>query len=62
MTKFDKAQIKEERKRKKACERIRAILDFFTFSYQPKQPPDLLYKNAVLKSWAIFTGKHLCWS
>ena len=26
-----------------------------------KQPPELFYKKAVLKSFAIFTGKHLCW-
>ena len=27
-----------------------------------KQPPETFYKNAVLKNFAIFTGKHLCWS
>ena len=27
-----------------------------------KQPPEVLYKKAVLKSFAIFTGKkHRCW-
>ena len=26
-----------------------------------KQPPDVFYKKAVLKSFAIFTGNHLCW-
>ena len=27
-----------------------------------KQQPKVLYKKAVLKNFAIFTGKHLCWS
>ena len=27
-----------------------------------KQPPDVFYKKVVLKNFAIFTGKHLCWS
>ena len=27
-----------------------------------KQPPDVFYKKAVLKSFAIFPVKHLCWS
>ena len=27
-----------------------------------KQPPDVFYKKAVLKYFAIFTGKHLRWS
>ena len=27
-----------------------------------KQPPKVLYENAVLRNFAIFTGKHLCWS
>ena len=27
-----------------------------------KQPPEVLYKKAVLKYFAIFAGKHLCWS
>ena len=25
-----------------------------------KQPPEVFYKNAVLKYFAIFTGKNLC--
>ena len=25
-------------------------------------PPELFYKKAVLKHFAIFTEKHLCWS
>ena len=25
------------------------------------QPPEVFYKIAVLKSFAIFTGRHLCW-
>ena len=31
-----------------------------TLSNWKKQPPEVSYKNAVLKSFAIFTGKHLC--
>ena len=27
-----------------------------------KQPPEVFYKKTVLKNFAIFTGKHLCWS
>ena len=25
-------------------------------------PPELFYKKAILKNFAIFTKKHLCWS
>ena len=34
----------------------------FTWDYNPfqKQPPKVFYKKAVLKSFAIFTGKYLC--
>ena len=27
-----------------------------------KKPPEVFYKKDVLKSFAIFSGKHLCWS
>ena len=27
-----------------------------------RQTPEVLYKKAVLKNFAIFTGKNLCWS
>ena len=27
-----------------------------------KQPPEVFYKKVILKSFAIFTGKHPCWS
>ena len=27
-----------------------------------KQPPEIFCKKAFLKNFAIFTGKHLCWS
>ena len=27
-----------------------------------KQPPEMFYKEAVVKNFAIFAGKHLCWS
>ena len=26
-----------------------------------KQPPKGFYKKSVLKNFAIFTGKHMCW-
>ena len=26
-----------------------------------KQPPEVFYEKSVLKKFAIFTGKHLCW-
>ena len=29
---------------------------------EKKQPPGMFYKKAVLKNFAIFTKKHLCWS
>ena len=28
---------------------------------EKKQPPEEFYKKGVLKNFAIFTGKHLCW-
>ena len=28
----------------------------------PKQPPGVFYKKGLLKSFAKFTGEHLCWS
>ena len=27
-----------------------------------KEPPEVIYKKAVLKNSTIFTGRHLCWS
>ena len=27
-----------------------------------RQPPEVFFKKAVLKNFAILTGKHLCWS
>ena len=27
-----------------------------------KQPPEMFYKKVVLKNFAIFAGKHLCWN
>ena len=27
-----------------------------------KQPPEVFYKKALLKNFAIFTGNHQCWS
>ena len=32
-----------------------------TFKIMQKQPPVKFCKKAVLKNFAIFTGKHLCW-
>ena len=26
-----------------------------------KQPAEVFYKTAILKSFVIFTGKHFCW-
>ena len=36
----------------------------FKWDYNPfqKKPPKVFYKKAVLKNFAIFTGKRLCWS
>ena len=31
-------------------------------TYIKKQPAEVFCKKAVLKSFANFTGKHLCWS
>ena len=33
-----------------------------TFLKMQKQPPEVFYKRAVLKNFAIFKGKHTCWS
>ena len=33
-----------------------------TFIKMQKQPPEVYYEKAVLKNFAIFTGKRLCWS
>ena len=33
-----------------------------TFLKMQKQPPEVFYKRAILKNFAIFTGKHTCWS
>ena len=27
-----------------------------------KQPPEVFFKKALLKNFAIFPGKHLCWN
>ena len=35
---------------------------FNSFWKMQKQPPEKFCKNAVLKNFAIFTGKHLRWS
>ena len=32
-----------------------------TFKKSQKQPPEKFCKKAILKNFAIFTGKHLCW-
>ena len=28
--------------------------------FNANQPPEVLYKKAALKNFALFTGKHLC--
>ena len=33
-----------------------------TVAYPKKQPPEVFCKKCALKSFANFTGKHLCWS
>ena len=35
---------------------------FIFLWWNQKQPPEVFYKKAVLKNFAIFTRKHLCWS
>ena len=30
--------------------------------YVHKQPPEVFFKKDVLKNFANFTGRHLCWS
>ena len=39
-----------------------AIFQVPFFIIFQKQPPEVVYKKAVHKYFAIFTGKHLCWS
>ena len=34
----------------------------FGFNQTQKQAPEVFYRKAVLKQFAIFTGRHLCWS
>ena len=36
--------------------------DVMCVQYVQKQPPQLFFKKGVLKNFANFTGKHLCWS
>ena len=35
---------------------------FMFLWWNQKQPSEMFYKKAVLRNFAIFTGKHLCWS
>ena len=35
---------------------------FTSFLKQEKVPPEVFCKKGALKNFAIFTGKHLCWS
>ena len=30
------------------------------YQTEKKQPPEVFYKNAICKNFAIFMGKHLC--
>ena len=32
------------------------------FKIMQKQPPDKFFEKAILKNFAIITGKRLCWS
>ena len=34
----------------------------YTPGVSPKHSPEVLYKKSILRNFAIFTGKHLCWS
>ena len=36
--------------------------DVMCVQYVQKQPPEVFFKKGVLKNFANFTGKHLCWS
>ena len=36
--------------------------DVMCVQYVQKQPPEVFFKKGVLKNFASFTGKHLCWS
>ena len=39
-----------------------SIENRWSFQNIHKQPPKVFYKKSVLKNFAIFTGKHLCWN
>ena len=34
----------------------------FLQSLEAKQPREVFYKKAIIRNFAIFTGKNLCWS
>ena len=36
--------------------------EWINFLKQQRQPPEVIRKKGVLKIFAIFTRKHLCWS
>ena len=35
---------------------------FIFLLWNQKQPPEVFYQKVVLKNFATFTGKHLCWN
>ena len=42
-----------------------ALINIYLVQYKvfdQEQPPEVFYKKAALKSFAIFTGKPQCWS
>ena len=41
---------------------IEVVAVSFGVNQNQKQPLELFYKKAILKNFAIFTGKQLCWS
>ena len=41
---------------------IKTHVIFIFLWWNQKQPPEVFHKKAVLKNFATFTGKHLCWS
>ena len=45
---------------RKIWTRKNSVLDIF--HAVQKQPPDVFYEKGILKNFANFTGKHLCWS
>ena len=41
---------------------LNSILVKSDWWFNQEQPPEMFHKKAYFKTFAIFTGKHLCWS